>query len=69
MANVRLDTLNLDEPELQTFMAENKITTKIIANQGPSGWPLVEYHGNVNRLKEMIHFFWMDDYLYRGIKA
>ncbi len=69
MANVQLDVLDLDEPELQTFLKENQIETKVIANQGPSGWPLVEFRGTINHLREMILFFWADTDLWDFIKS
>ena len=67
MSRVELDTVDFSEPGLQTFLKENQIQTRIITKRGPSGWPLIEYRGSKNCLKELIHFFWLDDNLWNDI--
>ena len=69
MAKVEIDTVGPNNPEFIEYLETLNITAVCIDENGPgSSWPLYEYAGTVNALKEMIHFWWDNDDLWDFIE-
>lgn len=55
---IELDTTDLDDRKFQDFLSKNKIEFSIVDEEGPSGYPLVKFEGEEEKLKEMYLNFW-----------
>ena len=59
---VTLDTVDIDDRELQTFMEDHDISFEIVNFEGPgSGCPEVKYNGGRDALESLIANFFDDE--------